>query len=155
MSLLENLARTWREPVESDDPSGPQLRVVPDRPRRSSRVPFVVLMLGVLGVGLVGLLLLNTSLQQGAFAMHDLQGQAEDLRERQAAMEHRVAQLRAPENLARRAREQGMVPNPNPAFLRIGDGTVLGKAEPATRPSTPPQQQPGQPNERTDTTGGE
>jgi hypothetical protein len=41
----------------------------------------------------------------------------------------------SPANVARRALVFGMVPNTNPAFLRLSDGKVLGKPEPATRGS--------------------
>jgi len=103
----------------------------------SPRAPFVLLVVAILAVGLVGLLLLNTSLQQGSFAIHDLARQTSALEERQTALEQQVARLKAPESLAARAQHMGMVPNTNPVFLRLGDGAVLGDAVPARPRPTP------------------
>jgi hypothetical protein len=96
------------------------------------RVPFAAFVLAVLGLGLVGLLVLNTSLQQGAFHARDLEARAERLTEQREALELHVAELRDPQRVAARAAELGMVPNPSPAFLRLRDGKVLGNPTPAT-----------------------
>jgi hypothetical protein len=130
MSLLDILDPARREPVP-DEQRERWLDVVPRAPFKAPRVPFVLLVLVVLGVGLVGLLLLNTSLQQGSFAIHDLQRQTSLLADRQSELERQVAVLAAPESLASRAVKLGMVPNPNPAFLRLSDGRVLGDPQPA------------------------
>ena len=58
----------------------PRLTVVPRAASRAPRVPFVVLVVTLLAVGLVGLLLLNTSLERGAYtagALRDAGGGAE------------------------------------------------------------------------------
>jgi hypothetical protein len=96
------------------------------------RVPFAALVLTVLGLGLVGLLVLNTSLQQGAFHARDLEARAERLTEKREALQLQVARLREPQRVAARAADLGMVANPSPAFLRLADGEVLGKPTPAT-----------------------
>ena len=90
------------------------------------RVPFAALVLTVLALGLVGLLVLNTSLQQGAFYARDLEARAQVLAQEREALQLRVAELREPQRLAERAAAMGMVPNPSPAFLRLSDGKVLG-----------------------------
>lgn len=136
MSLLDILDPARREPVPEQERER-WLDVVPNAPFKAPRVPFVLLVLAVLGVGLVGLLLLNTSLQQGSFAIHDLQRQTSLLADRQGELERKVAVLQAPENLAARAVKLGMVPNPNPAFLRLSDGKILGDPEPAKAPVKP------------------
>ncbi len=91
-------------------PSRPRLTVVDDRPFRPPRMPFVLFVVVLLGAGLIGLLLLNTQLQQGTFQVTDLNQQAKELRDQQEDLERRY----------------GMVPNPNPVFLRLPDGQVLG-----------------------------
>ncbi|HSK25866.1 MAG TPA: hypothetical protein VK894_03045 [Jiangellales bacterium] len=98
---------------------------------RPARTPFVVLVLLVLGAGLVGLLLLNTSLQQGSFHLDELERSTAELRDRQQALAREVAVREAPDNLARRAAALGMVPDPSPAYLRLPEGTVSGDLEPA------------------------
>jgi hypothetical protein len=42
-----------------------------------------------------------------------------------------LERLRDPQRVAGEAKEMGMVPPGNPAFLRLSDGKVLGKPEPA------------------------
>jgi hypothetical protein len=107
-------------------PARPRLTVVDDRPFRAPRMPFVLFVVAMLGAGLVGLLLLNTSLQQGTFRVTELNQQAKDLRDQQEELERQVQSLEAPQNLADQALRLGMVPNPNPVFLRLSDGKVLG-----------------------------
>jgi hypothetical protein len=101
------------------------------------RVPFAALVLTVLALGLVGLLLLNTSLQQGAFYARDLEARAQTLTQEREALQLRVAELREPQQVAEKAAALGMVPNPSPAFLRLSDGKVLGDPSPAGAESAP------------------
>ncbi|MPZ62062.1 MAG: hypothetical protein GEU93_12365 [Propionibacteriales bacterium] len=109
------------------------LSVVRGRVSRGPGFPFAALVLVVLGVGFAGLLILNTSLQQGAFYARGLEERATLLAERQQALEMQVAHLRKPQHLSQRAQQMGMVSNDSPAFLRLADGAVLGRPVPATR----------------------
>ncbi|TCM50381.1 hypothetical protein [Kribbella sp. VKM Ac-2568] len=104
----------------------PKLRVVYGAPFRPPRMPFVIFVLSLLAAGLVGLLLLNTELQRGTFQVTSLNQQADQLRDQQEQLERQVRTLESPQNLADRALKMGMVPNPNPVFLRLSDGQVLG-----------------------------
>ena len=104
----------------------PKLRVVYGAPFRPPRMPFVIFVVALLAAGLVGLLLLNTELQRGTFQVTDLNQQADQLRDQQEQLEREVRTLESPQNLADRALRMGMVPNPNPVFLRLSDGRVLG-----------------------------
>jgi hypothetical protein len=108
-----------------------RLSLVRGRPNPAPRLPFAALVLTVLVVGLVGLLVLNTSLQQGAFYVRDLQARAQALTDHREALELQVAALREPQRVAARASAMGMVPDHSPAFLRLSDGAVLGNAKPA------------------------
>jgi hypothetical protein len=106
----------------------PGLRVVPGGRTRPPRAPFVVLVLLVLGAGLVGLLLLNTGLQQGSFELRDLQREARQLRDQQAALAQEVARRSTPDELAERAAALGMVPATSREYLvlevsAVADGT--------------------------------
>ncbi len=100
-------------------PARPALRVVGGRPARHRRAPFVLLVLLLLGVGLVGLLVLNTALQQGSFDLADLEQRTELLRDRRAELVGQVADRSAPGTLARQARELDMIPAENVVFLPI------------------------------------
>jgi len=104
----------------------PQLDVVPVQAREARRVPFVALVVGVLTIGLVGLLVLNTSLQRGAYAVTDLRAQAADLTLRQQNLQVKVAELQSPQRVAEEALAIGMVQGDNPAFLSLTTGKVIG-----------------------------
>ncbi|WP_410787730.1 hypothetical protein [Kribbella sp. C-35] len=104
----------------------PRLRVVYGAPFRPPRMPFVIFVVSLLAAGLVGLLLLNTELQSGTFNITKLSSQADQLRDQQEQLEKQVRTLESPQNLSDRALRLGMVPNPNPVFLRLSDGRVLG-----------------------------
>lgn len=106
--------------------SEPKLRVVYGAPFRPPRMPFVIFVVSLLAAGLIGLLLLNTELQRGTFGITKLNEQAGQLRDQQEQLEKEVRTLESPQNLADRALKMGMVPNPNPVFLRLSDGQVLG-----------------------------
>ncbi|MFI7060748.1 hypothetical protein ACIBL3_07190 [Kribbella sp. NPDC050124] len=107
----------------------PKLRVVYGAPFRPPRMPFVIFVVSLLAAGLVGLLLLNTELQSGTFQVTALNKQADQLRDQQESLEKQVRTLESPQNLADRSLRMGMVPNPNPVFLRMSDGQVLGVPE--------------------------
>ncbi|WP_211239601.1 hypothetical protein [Jiangella gansuensis] len=104
----------------------PMLRSVPVRSSKAPRAPFVVLVLLVLGVGLIGLLVLNTSLQQGSFELGELQSRTDELRDRQAQLAEEVAERSAPGALAEQAARMGMVPAEEPPrFLELpGSGAA-------------------------------
>ncbi|ARZ70556.1 hypothetical protein SMD11_4963 [Streptomyces albireticuli] len=105
-----------------------RLRVV--GPAGAKRTPFVLLVVVLLGSGLISLLLLNSSLNQGSFDLTRLQRETTELTDEQQALQQEVDRLAAPDALERRARELGMVPGGNPAFLGP-DGTVRGAPAPA------------------------
>jgi cell division protein FtsB len=111
-----------------------RLTVVPRRTRRrTSPVPFllVVSMLAVGGV--VGLLLFNTSMQQASFAATDLQRQADTLQARKQSLQMQLDRLRDPQVIALKAQRMGMVLPSSPAVLDLRTGKVLGDPAPATR----------------------
>lgn len=119
------------------------LRVVPPRARsRAARAPFVVLVLTLLGGGLVALLLINTALSQGAFAVQSLQKANASLVEQQQQLSRSLADADQPQALAHRAVALGMVPGGAPAFLHLPDGKVLGVAKVAVSPTPPPPPTP-------------
>ncbi len=108
----------------------PRLTIVPKVAARTPRIPFVLLVVSVLGLGLVGLLLLNTGLQRGAYEVTDLRQTSADLTLRQQNLRVQVADLQQPQNLAERALRLGMVRNDSPAFLSIETGKIVGAAAP-------------------------
>ncbi|MEU1791500.1 septum formation initiator family protein [Streptomyces sparsogenes] len=100
-------------------------------PRAARRTPFVLLVVVLLGSGLIALLLLNSSLNQGSFELSRLEKQTTELSDERQALQQEVDRLSAPDALERRARKLGMVPGGSPAFLNP-DGSVSGVRTPAS-----------------------
>lgn len=109
-----------------------RLTVVPRRISPATRVPFVVLVSLLLLGGVAGLLLFNTQMQQASFMATALEEKAQVLDAREQTLKMQLETLRDPQRIAVRAREMGMVPPANPAFIRLSDGAVLGRPKPAT-----------------------
>jgi cell division protein FtsL len=107
------------------------LRLVRPVRSRARKAPFVVVILTILSIGLVGLIIMSTILQAQSFEAQKLNNQAAELETQQQLLSREVDKLQSPANVARRAIAYGMVPNTNPAFLRLSDGKVLGKPEAA------------------------
>ena len=113
-----------------------RLTVVP--PRRAigrtqaARTPFAVLVIAMLVAGVVGLLMFNTNMQQASFKATALQEQVNVLTAKEQSLDMELDALRDPQRLAVAAKELGMVPPSQPAFIRLGDGRVLGNPAPAT-----------------------
>lgn len=92
---------------------------------QAARTPFVLLVVLLLGGGLIGLLVLNSALSEGSFKLDDLQKETKSLTDQEQALQRDIDSYSAPDALQRRARELGMVPGGDPAFLDP-DGTVKG-----------------------------
>lgn len=109
----------------------------------ASRTPFVLLMVLLLGGGLLGLLLLNTALNQGSFDKSRLKKQNTELSDEEQALRQQLDAVSAPGELARKAEDLGMVPGTNPAFIDPVTGQVHGSAKPASpKPAPTPTASP-------------
>jgi hypothetical protein len=118
-------------------PGAPRLRAVAAPVGARSRAGLVMGCLSLLSVGLVGLLLLNMSLEKGAFVRRRQQAELERLLEAKQALTEELAALSAPQSLAVRAAQLGMVPAPNAAFVRMSDGRRFGVPSPAVAAQAP------------------
>ncbi|MFD5452659.1 septum formation initiator family protein [Streptomyces sp. NPDC003470] len=103
---------------------------------RAARAPFVLLVVLLLGGGLIGLLVLNSALSEGSFQLDDLEQETKSLTDEEQALQRDIDAYSAPQALQYRARELGMVPGGDPAFL-APDGTVKGSPGPATAAAVP------------------
>ena len=117
-----------RSPRSRPDREAAPADVTPDAPPApvtAPRTPFVLLVLILVSAGIVGLLVLNTEINENSFRL-------EQMRERQLALDTREQQLssqladrQSPGNLAAAARRLGLVPADDPAFLRLPDGRIF------------------------------
>jgi hypothetical protein len=136
MSTLMDQARTKVPRFAEAAVERARLTVVP-RPRlgrsgRAARVPFVTLVSLLLVGGVAGLLWFNTSMQQASFRATAMEQKAQVLAAQRQALQMQLDTLRNPQRVALQAKRMGLVPPPAPAFLRLGDGKVLGDPLPAT-----------------------
>ncbi len=104
-----------------------QLRAVAKAgPGRLSSLPFVLVMAVVMALGMVGLLVLNTTLGDQAFNVRDEQAKATELSYRVADLEAQVTEARSSTQLAIKASQFGMRPNTYPVYLTLPDGSLVG-----------------------------
>ena len=123
----------------------PVLRFVAGHQPTAPRMPFVLLVLGLLGGGLIGLLLLNSVAATDAFREHQLQEQTAALTTREQELSREVAAMEAPAALASRAQALGLVPAADPGYLILapdGSDKVVGSPLPATSPPPSPTPTP-------------
>lgn len=109
-------------------------------PRHAPRVPFALLITGLLVGGMSLLLLLNTASAANEVRRHDIAAQDDSVAAQVQELANEVAASAAPQNLAQAAAGLGMVPALNPAFLVVaGNGAVkvMGSAAPASAAYVP------------------
>ncbi len=113
-----------------------RLTVVP--PRRAigrtqaARTPFAILVIAMLVAGVVGLLMFNTNMQQASFKATALQDRVNVLTAKEQGLNMELDALRDPQRLATAAKDLGMVPPSQPAFVELASGRVIGNPTPAT-----------------------
>lgn len=124
--------------------SRPRLAVIEGFAGRRSAIPFALLVLAVLGIGLLALLMLNTAMDEDSVRMQQAQQRQAALTDREQQLSQQLSGLSAPSALASQAAALGLVPNPQPAFINPTTGAVLGTASPAPTPSPVPTPTPAQ-----------
>lgn len=123
-----------------------QLRAVVSSPMRASRSIFIGILVAVLSLGMVGVLLLNTQIQQRSMQVAATTRTADDLGYQQAALTAKVEQLRSSSDLTKKAWDLGLRPNPHPVFVQLkADGTssMVGTPVRVTGSELPDQQYQG------------
>lgn len=103
------------------------LRLVPPPRPRMARVPFLLVLIGLVGVGMVGLLLLNTGLQNQAFEASLLRQEAAQTSYKQGELAQLAIEAESTRELSRKATELGMRPNQGVAFIELPDGRISGE----------------------------
>jgi hypothetical protein len=116
--------------IEPDPAAAPAVEPKPPR-RRPHRVPFVVLLATVLLAGMLALLGLNTASAANEVAQRKFDSANASLSDVEQQLGRDLSTRQSPADLARAAYKLGLIPAPNPAFLRFnpdGSVTVLGTA---------------------------
>ncbi|MBB6172457.1 cell division protein FtsL [Nocardiopsis mwathae] len=127
-----------RAPERKRTPDGtrpaPERTSAPQRrpASRAPRMPFVLLVLGLLGGAMISLLTLRTVLIEDAFAITELEQEYRDLSHQEEALREDVIALEAPDRIASEAEAMGMEPGDAPLFIDLRTGTVNGDPEAGT-----------------------
>ena len=104
----------------------PQVRPVTGAtPRSRPRTPFILLLIGLLGGALVSLLVISTTLAQGAFQITSLQQQNANLTRQEQTLNNAVAQAANPAVIAQEAEQFGMRQDPNLSFFDLKNGKIV------------------------------
>lgn len=88
------------------------------------RTPFVLLVLGLLGGGLICLLVINTTLAAASFQITHLQQSNTSLSQQQQALQDQIAKEQAPATIAHRAYQLGMRQQQHLTFLNARTGHI-------------------------------
>jgi len=102
-----------------------------------TRVPFVLMCMGILITALVTMLLLNTATAQAAFETTKSERELTRLVQDNDELAAQLDEKSSPEQLAAAARELGMVPATGTGWIRLSDQTVSGAPAPARSEEEP------------------
>ena len=94
---------------------------------RLARFPFLLVLIGIFGLGMAGLLMLNTTLQSQAFESRTLNRQAGELAYAQADLENQLDEVSGGRHLRRRplvANDQIVDANELPPHASRGDPDI-------------------------------
>ncbi|MFC4020295.1 hypothetical protein ACFOW4_20445 [Micromonospora sp. GCM10011542] len=135
------------QPVERAGGAGtraPRLRVAPPPPVSVPRAPFAALIVVLVVGGVLGILAVNTKINENAFRLEKLQQQQARLDQQKQQLDKQIAKAEAPGNLTAEARRLGLVDAGELAYIRLPDGKTIGVPQPATgQPSVTSQQGAG------------
>jgi cell division protein FtsL len=108
------------------------LSVVRSAPRKR-RAPFVVLCFAMLAVALVAVLVLNISVSTAQYQLVELRAKQNTLTKTNQDLTQQVQSFEAPQNLAAKATELGMVASTVKGQIDLSTLSVTGKATPAVK----------------------
>ncbi|MDQ7904517.1 hypothetical protein RB614_08270 [Phytohabitans sp. ZYX-F-186] len=118
----------------------PWLRVAPPLPVAVPRAPFIALILVVVVGGVLGILVVNTKINENAFRLSELRERQTSLDVQEQQLKQEIARAEDPGNLTAQAHRLGLVEG-TPVQIRLPDGRVTGMMTPATQPPSITSQQ--------------
>ncbi|MCH7230090.1 hypothetical protein L0U85_04330 [Glycomyces sp. L485] len=102
----------------------PKAKPAPE-PVEMPRPAFVGGVVALVVAGIVGLLLLNTVINEDAFHLQELRAENTELNQAEQALDSELSELNSPNNLEARSVEFGMVKPKNVTFLYLPDGETV------------------------------
>lgn len=121
-------------PEESTAKPRTTLSVVPGLETRR-RVPFLVTIFIVIIASVVAVLLINVSIANGQYTAVELRGQERALSQENEALRQEALYLGAPQVIAKKAADLGMVKPGAPAAIDLDSGKIAGTPTAAEKPS--------------------
>lgn len=123
----------------------PGLSLVPPVRSTVSTLGFglIIMALVALGMGLV--MVVTTSVAAQSKELSALRVESTTLGYTAANLTTQLQEKSSSASLVIRATDAGMVPNPNPVFIRLSDNAILGTATPATGAEAPYVRRPATP----------
>jgi hypothetical protein len=92
--------------------------------RRQQRMPFILLLVGLLGGALISLLVISTTLDEGSYDINTLTAENNQLYKQQQALDNEVANLQNPAVIASEASGLGLRRQPDDRFLNPATGGI-------------------------------
>jgi hypothetical protein len=121
----------WRE-APSAAPRRTPLSIVRSAPGRR-RAPFAIFCLGVLAAALLAVLVLNVSISSGQYQLVQLRNDQLTLEKQNQELTQQVQNFQAPQNLAARAAQYGMVASTSNGQIDLKTLAVTGDAKAAQK----------------------
>ncbi|MGO1225418.1 hypothetical protein ACT3SQ_12875 [Brachybacterium sp. AOP42-C2-15] len=129
-------------PVRGAKPASaprPRLTVVATPKAAGSSMPFTMLCTLIVAATLAALLYLNIQMSDASYEINRLQGQSQRLNEESQALAETNERLGTPQELERQAREIGMVPVSDPAYIDLDTGQIIGETSPTAQTEANPE----------------
>lgn len=112
------------------------LSVVRSVPRKR-RAPFVVMCFGILALALMAVLVLNISVSSAQYQLVELRAKQSTLTKQNQDLTQQVQNFDAPQNLAAKATELGVVASTVKGQIDLSTLAVTGQAKPAVKGDAP------------------
>ena len=117
----------------------PGLTVVATPRTAGSSMPFTMLCTLIVVATLAALLYLNIQMSDTSYEITRLEAQSQRLTEESQALAETDERLGTPQELSRQAREIGMVPVSDPAYIDLDTGEIIGETSPAEQTGGTPE----------------
>ena len=119
--------------------SRPRLTVVAAPSAGRGTMPFTLLCTLIVAVTLSALLYLNIQMSEASYEITRLQGQSQRLTEESQGLAETNERMGTPQELERQAREIGMVPVSDPAYIDLDTGEIIGSTDPSAQTGGTPE----------------
>ncbi len=131
------MSATASFPDEEQLHTRPRLTLVPPVRSTVSTVGFGLIVMALVALGMGVVMIITTSVAAQSKELSALRGEATELQYRAANLTTQLQEKSSSASLVMRASDAGMVPNPNPVFIRLSDGQILGEATPVVGDEAP------------------